>query len=144
MLPPSLSLDDLKRQARSLRRSLENSGQELSHSRSLEIIAKQYGYYDWNTLHAALGNKAPTPLQLGQQVSGKYLGQNFSGEIIALRDIGGGQNYRVTLRFDEPVDVITFESWSSFRRQVNATVDRHGRTHEKTSNGLPHMQIELN
>lgn len=137
----SLSLEGLKDQAKSLRKSLERAGQVISHSQALETVAHQHGYKDWNTLHAAAGN-LPPPLQLGQVVTGKYLGQSFIGEVIALSDIGG-QFTRITLRFDEPVDVITFESWSSFRKQVNATVDRYGCTIEKTSNGKPHLQLDL-
>lgn len=143
MLHQSISLEDLKQQAKSVRRSLDHSGQVISHSRSLEVIAHQYGYRDWNTLYAALGNRSPTPLQIGQIVSGTYLGQKFSGEIIALRMIAGGQNYRVTVRFEEPVDVVTFDSFSAFRRQVNATIDQYGRTIEKTSNGAPQMVLNM-
>lgn len=143
MLPHSLSLDELKQQAKALRRSLENSGQIISHSQSLETIAHQYGLHDWNTLHAALGNRPPTPLRVGQHVSGAYLGKECAGEIIALREIGDGQYFRVTIRFDAPVDIIEFESWSSYRTQINATVDRHGCTAEKTSNGKHQLKLNL-
>lgn len=143
MLPITFSLDALKQQAKALCRSLENSGREISHSQSLETVAHQYGYRDWNTLHASLGNRPPTPLRVGQQVTGAYLGKACSGKIIALRDIGDGQYFRVTIRFDEPVDIIEFESWSSFRSQINATVDRHGCTAEKTSNGKHQLRLDL-
>jgi hypothetical protein len=143
--PSSLpSLDDLKAQARRLRATLQDSGSAVGHARSLELLAHQYGYKDWNTLHAALGNRPPpAPIQLGMRVTGRYLGQVFAGEVISVRALGEGERYRVTLDFDEPVDVVTFDSFSAFRRRVSATVDRHGVTAEKTSNGQPHMVLDL-
>lgn len=137
-----LSLDEIKRQAKALRRSLENDGQSITHSKSLEIVAEQHGFRDWNTMHAATGNQPPIPFYVGQHVSGDYLGQPFLGEIISLSSIGGNARFAMTLRFDEAVDVITFEGMSNFRKQVNATVDRTGRTHEKTSNGLPQLVLD--
>jgi len=108
------------------------------------LIAHQYGYRDWNTLHAAVGNRPPpAPVQLGMRVSGRYLGHPFDGEVIAVRALGEGERYRVTLAFDEPVDVVTFDSFSAFRSRVSATVDRRGITAEKTSDGQPHMVLEL-
>lgn len=50
--------------------------------------------------------------------------------------------YRLTMKFDEPVDVVTFESFSAFRQRVTATVDETGRTIEKTSNGLPQLELD--
>ncbi len=46
------------------------------------------------------------------------------------------------MKFDEPVDVVTFESFSAFRQRVTATVDETGRTIEKTSNGRPQLELE--
>ena len=48
----------------------------------------------------------------------------------------------MTLHFDEPVDVVTFDSFSAFRQRVNCTVDETGRTAETTSNGRPHLELE--
>lgn len=92
----------------------------------------------------AAGRDRPPPVfQIGQQVRGTYLGQNFAGRIIAAREIAGTARFDLTLRFDAPVDVISFDSMSNFRTQVRANVSRWGTTAEKTSNGLPHMQIEM-
>ena len=49
---------------------------------------------------------------------------------------------RMTLNFDEPVDVVTFDSFSAFRQRVNCTVDETGRTAAKTSDGRPHLELE--
>ncbi len=57
------TLDALKSQAKRLRTELAHAGTELGHSRALELMAKQYGYKDWNTLHAAVGNLGIQPHQ---------------------------------------------------------------------------------
>ncbi len=80
------SLDALKDQAKRLRSRLSSEGEDISHSRSLELIAAQYGYRDWNTLHAAAGNRPPfNPWMLGSRVKGLYLGQPFEGEILSVQ-----------------------------------------------------------
>ena len=53
------SIDALKRLAQRLRQELADAGTVISHSRSLELLAHQHGYKDWNTLHAAIGNRPP-------------------------------------------------------------------------------------
>lgn len=45
---------DAKAMAKSLRDSLAASSVSLSHSSCLEIVAKQFGFVDWNTLSAKL------------------------------------------------------------------------------------------
>lgn len=138
------AIDELKSQAKGLRRSLEREGQAVTHGRALELVAHQYGYDDWNTIYAAAGNQpAGSPVSIGERVSGQYLGQPFNGQVIGVQMLGAQQRYRVTLRFDEPVDVVTFDSFSAFRRQVSCVIDRHGVTAEKTSNGNPHLRLTL-
>ena len=82
------------------------------------------------------------PLFMGERVSGHYLGQAFSGEIIALQQRGQDDRMRVTIRFDEPVDVVTFDSFSSFRQRVSCTLNEDFTTTERTSNGQPNMRLE--
>lgn len=139
-LPP---VGGLKQQAKRLRAGLAQDGDFISHSESLELIAKQYGYRDWNTIHAAAGNTPPPDaMALGNRVSGRYLGQAFSGEIIAIRSLGSDYK-RVTIHFGEPVDVVTFDSFSGFRQRVSARVNKYGVSAEKTSDGKPQMEIDL-
>ncbi len=142
MSMPIMSLDDLKSQARSLRRALTATGHAVSHSQSLELLARQLGLRDWNTLHATVSNTRPCPYQLGQKVRGAYLGQRFTGEIIGLREMADGARYHLTLRFDTPVDVIRFESMTNLRSQITAIVNRKGMTAEKTSDGQPHLVLD--
>ncbi|MDB5522956.1 MAG: hypothetical protein JWM58_719 [Rhizobium sp.] len=141
---PLPSLEDLKDQAKRLRDALARQGTQINHSKSLELIASQFGFRDWNTLHAKIGNMPPPKrvLAIGERVSGLYLGQKFTGKIIAIKTLTSAYGMlKVTFDFDEAVDVITFESWSAFRKRVTCTLGEDGRTVEKTSNGVPHMQL---
>lgn len=136
------SLDALKVQAKNLRASLGATGHAISHAQSLELLAKQLGHRDWNTLHAAAGN-APPILQIGQRITGLYLGKPFAGKIISISDIGHGARFQLSVRFDAPVNISKFDSMTITRVQVNATVGRDGQTAEKTSDGTPHLAIHL-
>lgn len=139
-----LSRDALKAQARRLRKALEAEGNFISHSEALELLAHQMGYRDWNTLSAAAGNRPDTPLAVGGRVSGRYLGQAFEADILSLTAIAGGTGgWRVTLDLDEAVDVVTFDSFSAFRRRINATIGRNGRSPARTSDGRPHLELAL-
>ncbi|PII39509.1 hypothetical protein T190_03675 [Sinorhizobium meliloti CCBAU 01290] len=80
---------------------------------------------------------------LGARVKGRYLGQAFEAEILSAQAISAKpRRYRLTFKFDEPVDVVTFESFSAFRQRVTATIDESGRTVERTSDGRPHLELE--
>ncbi|MFT5628887.1 MAG: hypothetical protein ACI82I_001274 [Gammaproteobacteria bacterium] len=137
------SLNALKAHAKSLRQSLASTGHAISHAQSLELLAKQLGHRDWNTLHAKSGN-SPAPLvQLGQHITGLYLGRPFAGAVIRVSEIGHGARYQLTVRFDEPVNISKFDSMVIVRRQVSATINRTGQTSEKTSDGTPHMAVNL-
>lgn len=141
--PKLPSLDVLKDQAKRLRDTLGRQGTPINHSKALELIAAQHGFRDWNTLMGVIGNRpSARSYNIGDQVIGHYLGQMFTGTIIAVQTLTAVHGrYRVTFDFDEPVDVITFESWSAFRKRVTCTLDEEGRTVEKTSNGQPHMVL---
>ncbi|AGT10809.1 glyoxalase superfamily protein [Paracoccus aminophilus] len=134
------SVAEAKEQAKALRAALEAEGVAINHAQSLEMVAKQNGARDWNTLHAQLMRNTPDPLRLNQRVRGRYLGQPFAGEIIAIAVMG--QNYEVTIRFDEAVDVVESEHFSNFRRQIRAVVDLDGISPAKTSNGLAQLVVE--
>ncbi|MCU0789537.1 MAG: glyoxalase superfamily protein [Nitratireductor sp.] len=133
----------MKEQARRLRGALNASGGQLSHAQALEMVAKQHGHRDWNTAHALAGNApAGPPVELMQQVSGRYLGQAFTGTVIGVMAQGAPDRWKVTLQLDEPVDVVTFESFSAFRHRITGTINADRRTSEKTSNGEPHLVID--
>ena len=136
-----LTSKDLKDQAGRLRAALAADGTPVSHSRALELVAAQNGYKDWNTAKAlAPTNTQAAPYRGGDAVSGRYLGQHFTGHIKAVSQIG--DKFRVTTRFDAPVDVVTFESFSNFRSQVTTLMDKHGASPKTISDGTPHMVFQ--
>lgn len=138
------SIQELKDEARRLRDGLANTGTVVSHSKSLELVAKQKGYRDWNTLYGSLGNQPPgPPVQIGQTVEGTYLGQPFTAAVLGVHCQSHAGRYRITLDLAEPVDVVTFESFSAYRRRISATVNSDGSTSEKTSNGKPQLTLNL-
>jgi hypothetical protein len=143
---PSLkapSLEALKAQAKRLRQTLAENGTEVSHSRSLELLAQSMGLHDWNTLHAKIGNNPPDAQpgwQLGQQVSGAYLGHAITGRIHAISTLSDGW-YQLELALDEPVDVVESAHFSAFRRRIRATIGPDGETIAKTSKGVPHLRL---
>ncbi|MDA4844237.1 glyoxalase superfamily protein [Hoeflea poritis] len=138
------TIETLKDQARRLRKSLERQGQSMSHSRALEAVAHQYGFKDWNTISARASNTPPlAPVYVGEAVSGTYLGQPFTGRVLGIYALPAHDRFRITLHFDEPVDVVTFDSFSAYRQRVKAIIDSRGTTQQKTSNGNPHLQLHL-
>lgn len=138
------SIADLKAQAKRLRAKLLEDGHPITHSQSLEILAQQLGHKDWNTLFATMGNRPPEcSLTIGQRVSGHYLGQSFTGEVLGLVRLQTPGIHRVTIHFDEPVDVVTFDSFSAYRQRVSANINADGTSPEKTSNGEPQMKLNL-
>lgn len=140
---PLPSLETIKDQAKRLRNRLKEEGNDLGHSKALELVAAQYGFRDWNTLAAKIGNRPPlNPWILGSRVTGHYLGQPFKAEIISVQALSNAPGrYRLTLNFNEAVDVVSFDSFSAFRHRVTCTIGEDGRTVEKTSNGRPHMEL---
>lgn len=136
------SIDVLKDEARILRRKKHARGVEISHSTALEHVAENYGYRDWNTLRAQAANHHVATYQLGDILAGQYLGKRFVGEITSVTSLPDTQ-FRVTFQFDEPVDVVEFDSFSNFRSRVTVVIDAGGQTQAKTSDGKPHMVLEL-
>ncbi|KCZ85659.1 hypothetical protein HAD_08240 [Hyphomonas adhaerens MHS-3] len=145
MFPMSLSLstrDQAKARAREIRADLAKAGTPISHSEALEWVAKELGYRDWNTASARLSNMPEVVLQVGDQVAGRYLKQAFDGRVLAVREMAGGTAFEVTLEFDEPVDVVEFDSFSNFRQRITTTVSSGGVSFSKTSDGVPHLTVE--
>ncbi|MEQ8403985.1 MAG: glyoxalase superfamily protein [Oceanicaulis sp.] len=139
----TLDLQTLKAQAKRLRAALAADGDFVTHSESLELIARQHGHRDWNTLHAAVGERAPEPFAVGSTVSGRYLGQSFTAEILSMKKLAGGARYELTLDFEEPVDVVTFDSFSAYRQRVSGIVDARGVSDARTSDGRPHFELAV-
>ena len=135
------SVKDAKSQARALRESLAAQGTTITHARALEVVAHQNGARDWNTLQAKLSAAEPRPFNLNDEVRGHYLGQEFTGRIVALSKVGS--NMQVSAQLDEPVDTVTFESFSNMRSHIKGVVGPDGRSTRKTSDGSPHLTIDI-
>ena len=134
------STDALKLQAKRLRQQLHSSGVAVGHSKSLELVAQQYGARDWNTLQARASNRLQ--LQVWDRVRGRYLGQVFKGEIRGLSLMGDGEHRQITLHFDTPVDVVRFESFSALRQRVTGVIGWDGCSAQRTSDGVPQLIVE--
>ncbi|PJE28121.1 hypothetical protein PSM7751_02039 [Pseudooceanicola marinus] len=135
------SLETVKAQAKALRQALEAKGMAVSHAHALELIARQHGARDWNTLHARIGHRdAPGELVLGAKVTGHYLGHAYSGKIVALSGAAGHRHVEIAL--DKPVDTVEFDSFSNWRQRIRGTLGKDGRSVRRTSNGTPHLTVE--
>ncbi len=139
----TMSPETLKAEARVLREVRASEGVAMSHSQALEETARSHGYRDWNTAVATLPQPVACPVALGDHVSGTYLKQRFTGRVIGTAILPGESLYQVTIVFDEPVDVVTFDSFSALRRRVTVRVDAYGLSPETTSDGQPHMRLDL-
>lgn len=139
MTNPIPTVAVLKAQAKTLRKDLAARGQTITHAVALETVAHQWGARDWNTLVATAGTPAEgwSP---GDRISGRYLGHPFTGVVKAARQASSGF-WSLTLRFDAAIDVVASAHFSSFRRQVNATVNTQGHSPQKTSDGQPHLVV---
>ena len=74
-------------------------------------------------------------------MSGRYLGQDFTGHVYGLSHFGPDGGMRITVHFDAPVDVVTFDSFSSYRQRVSGVINAEGRSPQKTSNGEPQLVV---
>lgn len=136
-----LTTSDLKAEARSWRAEQGRAGNPVTNSQALEMVSRFHGFRDWNTANAVLPAARGPAFAVGQAVKGTYLKQAFTGVVTAVAALGGGEMYQITVQFDEPVDVVAFESFSAFRHRVVATVNREGVSASKTSDGVPHMML---
>ena len=129
-------------QAKARARQLKaESAVPISLAAALERVAKDMGFRDWNTASARLSNTAAASWQIGERVSGQYLKREFSGRIHGVREMQAGSGYEVSIHFDEPVDVVEWDSFTSHRQRVTAKVSPEGVSWAKTSDGVPHLIV---
>lgn len=137
------NLDELKSQAKRLRASLAGTT-PISHVKALEAVAKQHGYRDWNTSHAACANAPPAPAwQVGQTVTGAYMGHPVRGVIKSVSAWAEGRMTHLSIDLDDPVNVSAFDSFDVMSRRLKANIGKDGATVEKTSNGVPHLKLDF-
>lgn len=143
--------DPLKTQAKRLRAALLASGFDVTHSASLELIAKTHGHRDWNTASAVVGDvgggeksRVPAPSHarwaIGAPVSGAYLGNPFTGTLVSAARKGNA-HFDLAIQFNAPVNVSKSALFDAYRQRVRATVDEDGRSVSTTSDGVPHLVI---
>lgn len=132
-------LAEAKSQAKALRAALAAQGAPVSHGQALELVAQQNGSRDWNTLQARLARMAPRPLRLNDPVRGHYLGQAFTGRIVALAKLR--RNTQVSLQLYDPIDTVRFDSFSNMRSHIRGVVGPDGRSPCKMSNGAPQLSL---
>lgn len=139
-LPP---LAKIKDEAKNLLAHYAKHNQALTHSQALEKLARNYGFRNWNTFSAKLANTASSNrYHKGMRIYGNYLSQPFQGTILKIEPSSQQGHYHLTIQFDSPVDVVTFDSFSAFRQRVTCEIGPDGTSPNKTSNGKPHMHIE--
>lgn len=136
-----LTISDLKTEAREYRAAQLDAGRPLTHAQSLEMVARFHGFRDWNTASGVLPITRGPTFAVSQRIEGNFLKQPFTGTIIGVAALGAGDLFKLTVQFDTPVDVVTFDSFSAYRHRVDATVDRNGVSPSRTSDGEPHMVI---
>lgn len=141
MTPPR-SAEWAKGQARALRTELAGLGKTISHGQALERVARRNGYRDWNVMAAALKDGDNLAFAFGDRVRGLYLGHPFAGTVHRVAR-AGPEWTEVVIDFDVPIDVVKFASFSNFRQRVRGRIGPHGRTREVTSDGVPHLQIDM-
>lgn len=133
---------EAKQQPRRLRADLVAQGSVISHAQALEMVAHQHGFRDWNAFHAAIGNRPPEGWTPGGRVEGNYLSQRFTATVVAVETLRPGW-FRLVLDLDEAVDVVRFDSFSNFRKRIRAVIGPDGHSKERTSDGEPHVRLEL-
>lgn len=125
-----------------VRRLRLQSGNTLSQSQALEQVAHDAGFRDWNTLSAALGKSDVPHVRVGQNLTGRYLGHPFSATVLRADAVEPGWT-RLELDLDTAIDVVRFDSFSAMRKRIRGTIGPRGTSREATSDGVPHLSIDL-
>jgi hypothetical protein len=132
---------DFKNQAKRLRDALAQEGLAVSHGKALDIVARQNGARDWNTLAARAvadavapqtAEAAPTPFRVGQAVAGTFNGNPAKGRVIGLEETIKPDLWRVTVAFNPPVDASTSDLFKAERRRVTMVVGADGKSRRLT------------
>lgn len=127
---------DYKTHAKRLRDALAAEGVSLSHGKALDIVARQNGVRDWNTLSAtgrnAVEAQSAPPFTVGDNVEGAFNGNPASGRIIGVAETIKPDLWRVTVKFSPAVDASTSENFRAERTRVEMVVGADGRSRRLT------------
>jgi len=124
-----------KAAAKRLRAALAEDGIAITHAKALELVAKQNGVRDWNTLVAQPAAAQPngtTPFAVGDKVAGTFNGRDARGRIIGLEETIKPDLWRVTVAFNPPVNAATSQLFTAERRRVQMVVGADGRSRRLT------------
>lgn len=132
------SANAAKHLARRIRAEAAQSGAPISHARSLEIVARQHGFRDWNAFCAGAG----ATWSPGDRVTGTYLSRAFSGSVVSVVEQRHGW-VRLEIALDAAIDVVAFDAFSNMRRRIAGVVGPKGHSIERTSDGAPILQVDL-
>ncbi|MDT4845158.1 hypothetical protein D3C80_491000 [compost metagenome] len=130
---------DFKHQARRLRQALGEEGINISHGKALDLVARQSGTRDWNTL-AAQDVKAEAtrvednaaPYRVSQRVSGMFHTTAFEARIIGVEETIKPDLWRITLQFDPAINVAVSPNLSMLRRRFTVVVGADGKSRRLT------------
>lgn len=136
------SVTQAKDQAKRLRAKMLKGDKKIGHAQSLELIAHEHGFRDWNCMRVAIGNGPSKGWAVGDRVTGAYLSQPFSALVISVSNIKP-EWFKLVLQLERAVDVVTSNSFSNYRQRIRGVVGPKGYSVERTSNGEPHLQIDL-
>lgn len=135
-----------KANAKRLRSALAEDGIAITHAKALELVAKQNGVRDWNTLAAqpatAPEQNATTPFAVGDQVAGTFNGRDARGRIIGLEETIKPDLWRVTVAFNPPVNAATSQLFTAERRRVQMVVGADGRSRRLTGTETGVMELK--
>lgn len=132
---------DFKHQARRLRQALSEEGITISHGKALDLVARQSGTRDWNTLAATGGKVEATPVaaqddtapyRVGQRISGMFHTTPFDARIIGVEETIKPDLWRITLQFDPVIDVAVSPNMSMRRRRFTIVVGSDGKSRRLT------------
>ncbi|MGH6762265.1 MAG: glyoxalase superfamily protein [Phyllobacterium sp.] len=132
------SHDEYKQAAKRLRLALAEDGIAVSHAKSLELIARQAGARDWNTLAARASDKPQArvkhgaPFEVGTAVEGTFNGSPARGRVVGVEETIKPDLWRLDIAFNPPVDMVTSELFSAPRRRVTMIVGSDGRSRRLT------------
>ncbi len=134
-----------KATAKRLRAALAEDGIAISHAKALELVAKQNGVRDWNTLvaqPATAEQNATTPFAVGDRVAGTFNGRDARGRVIGLEETIKPDLWRVTVAFNPPVNAATSQLFTAERRRVQMVVGADGRSRRLTGTETGVMELK--
>ncbi len=139
---------DFKHQARRLRQALGEEGFHISHGKALDLVARQSGSRDWNTLSANGAQTPPAderaaPYRVGQRVTGRFHATPFEARIIAVEETIKPDLWRVTLQFAPAIDVVTSPHFSMLRRRLTIVLGADGKSRRLTGSEAGNVSLDV-